>query len=98
MNVLKYFSKNYEVDERTYINKVGDIVVISYKPLSVGHNASGLDSWVVLIFLVQEMTDLVIMKTARGLILLSFLCEVTLVNTVEVPQYIKLTCTKLQRK
>ena len=38
------------------------------------------------------------MKTARGLISLSFRCGVKLVNTVEVPQYLKFTCSKSPQK
>ena len=34
------------------------------------------------------------MKTARGLISLSFRCGIKIVNTCEVPQYVKFTCSK----
>ena len=44
--------------------------------------------------LVKEITELKIIKTARGLISLSFRCGVKIVNTVEVPQYVKFACTK----
>ena len=60
----------------------------------VAHNSSGFDSWVVLNSLIKEITDLKIIKTARGLISLSFRCGVKIVNTVEVPQYVKFTCSK----
>ena len=40
------------------------------------------------------MTELKIIKTASGLTSLLFLCGVKLVNTCEVPQYVKFTCTK----
>ena len=60
----------------------------------VAHNASGFDSWVVLNALVREITKLKIVKSARRLISLSFRCGVKKVITVEVPQYVKLTCTK----
>ena len=94
MNMLKYISKNYEGDERTYVDKDGDEVVSSYRLLLVAHNSSGFDSWVVLNSLVKEITDLKIIKTARGLISLSFRCGFKIVNTVEVPQYVKFTCSK----
>ena len=94
MNMLKYISKNYEGDERTYIDKDGDEIVSSYRLLLVAHNSSGFDSWVVLNSLVKEITDLKILKTARGLISLSFRCGFKIVNTVEVPQYVKFTCSK----
>ena len=93
-NMLKYISENYEGDERTYIDKEGDEVVSSYRLLLVAHNSSGFDSWVVLNSLVKEITDLKIIKTTRGLISLSFRCGVKIVNTCEIPQYIKFTCTK----
>ena len=94
MNMLKYISENYDGDERTYIDKDGDEIVSSYRLLLVAHNSSAFDSWVVLHSLVKETTDLKIIKTARGLISLSFRCGVKIVNTVEVPQYVKFTCSK----
>ena len=87
MNMLKYISENYEGDERTYIDKDGDEIVSSYRLLLVAHNSSGFDSWVVLNSLIKEITtDLKIIKTARGLISISFQCGVKIVNTIEVPQ------------
>ena len=86
INMLKYISKNYEGDERTYIDKDGDEIVSSYRLLLVAHNSCGFDSWVVLNSLVKEITDLKIIKTARGLISLSFRCGFKIVNTVEVHQ------------
>ena len=94
MNMLKYISKNYDGDERTYIGKDGDEIISSYRLLLVAHISSGFDSWVVLNSLVKEITDLKIIKTARGLISLSFRCGVKIVNTCEVPQYVKFTCSK----
>ena len=44
MNMLKYISKNYEGNERTYIDKDGDEIVSSYRLLLVAHNSSGFDS------------------------------------------------------
>ena len=60
----------------------------------VAHNPSGSDSWVVLKSLVEEITELGNIKTARTLISLSFRCGVKIVNTVEVPEYVKFTCSK----
>ena len=94
MNMLKYISENYNGDERTYIDKDGDQIVSSYRLLLVAHNSSGFDSWVVLNSLVKEITDLKFIRTARGLISLSFRCGFKIVNTVEVPQYVKFTCSK----
>ena len=94
MNMLKYISKNYDGDERTYIVKDGDETISSYRLLLVAHKSSGFDSWVVLNSLVKEITDLKIIKTARGLISLSFWCGVKMVNTCEVPRYVKFTCSK----
>ena len=94
MNMLKYISKNYEGDERTYIDREGDEIVNSYTLLLVAHNSSGFDSWVVLNSLIEEITDLKIIKTARGLISVYFRCGFKIVNTVEVPQYVKFTCSK----
>ena len=94
MNMLKYISEDYEGDEKTYIDKDGDEIISSYRLLLVAHNSSGFDNWVVLNSLVKKMTELKLMKTAKGLISLSFRCGVKIVNTVEVPQYVKFTCTK----
>ena len=94
MNMLEYISENYEGDERTYIDKDGDEIVSSYRLLLVAHNSSGFDSWVVLNSLVKDITELKIIKTARGLISLSFRCGFKIVSTCEVPQYVKFTCTK----
>ena len=94
MNMLKYISEKYDGDERSYIDKDGDEIISSYGLLLVAHNSSGFDSWVVLNSLVKEITDLKIIKTARGLISLSFRCGVKIVNTCEVPQYVKFTCSK----
>ena len=60
----------------------------------VAHNSSGFDSWVVLNSLVKVITELKITKTATGLISLSFRCGFKIVNTCEVPQYVKFTCSK----
>ena len=94
MNMLKYISENYEGDERTYIDKDGGEIVSSYRLFLVAHNSSGFDSWVVLNSLIKEKTELKIIKTARGLISLSLRCGFEIVNTVEVPQYVKFTCSK----
>ena len=94
MKMLKYISENYDGDERTYIDKDGDEIISSYRLLLVAHNSSGFDSWVVLNSLIKDITELKIIKTARGLISLSFRCGVKIVNTCEVPQYVKFTCSK----
>ena len=94
METLKYISENYEGDERTYIDIDGDEIVSSYNLLLVAHNSSGFDSWVVLNSLVKEITQLNIIKTVRGLISLSFRSGVKIVNSCEVPQYDKFTCSK----
>ena len=91
MNMPKYVSENYEGDERTYIDKDGDEIVSSYRFLLVAHNSSGFDSCVILNTLVEEITELKIVKTARGFISLSIRCGVKIVNTVEVPQYVNIT-------
>ena len=82
MNMLKYISENYLGDERTY--KDGDDIVSSYRLLLVAHISSAFDSWVVLYSLVKDITELKLIKTARGLISLSFRCGVKIVNTDEV--------------
>ena len=45
-----------------------------------------------------KRTELKNIKTSRSLISLSFRCGVKIVNTCEVPQYVKFTCSKTQRK
>ena len=72
MNMPKLISENYNGDERTYIDKDGDEIVGSYGLFLVAHNSSGFDSWVVLNSLVEEITELKIIKTVRGLISLCF--------------------------
>ena len=94
MNTHKYFSEIYEEGERTYIDKDGDELVSSYRLSLVAHNSSGFDSWLVLNSLVKEITELKTIKTARGLISLPIRCAFETVSTVEVPQYVKFTCTK----
>ena len=94
MTMLKYISEKYEGDERTYIDKNGDEIVSSYRLLLVARKSSGFDGWILLNSLVKEITKLKILKTGRGLISQSFRCGVKLVNSVEVPQYVKFTCTK----
>ena len=64
----------------------------------VAHKSSGLDSWVLLNSIVKEITELKTKKNTRGLISLSFRCGVIIVNTVEVPQYVKFTCSKCHTK
>ena len=44
--------------------------------------------------LVKEITELKNIKTATGLISLSFRCGVKLVTTCKVPQYVEITCKK----
>ena len=94
MNVLNSISENYEGDERIYIDKDGDEIVSSYRLLLVARNSAGLDSWAVLNSLVKKITDIRIIKIAKGLISLSFRCGVKIVNTVKVPQNVKFTCSK----
>ena len=60
----------------------------------VAYNGSGYNNWVVLNSLVREITEKKIVKTSRSLISLSFRFGVKRVNTCEVPQYVKFTCTK----
>ena len=98
MSLLKCFSENYGSDERTFIDKDGDEIVSSYRLLLVAHNSSGFGSWVVLKSLVNEITELKIIKTARGLISLSFRCGVKIVDSVAVPKYVKFACLKSQIK
>ena len=93
MNMLKFISENYEVDERTYTDKDGDEIVSSYRNLILAHHSFGFDNWVVMNSLDKETSDMKVIRTARGLILLSIRCGVKLVNTVEVPQYGKFICT-----
>ena len=94
MNTPNYISENYAGDERTYIEKDVDDIVSSYRLLLVVHNSSGFYSWVVLNSLLEEITDIKFIKTARGLISLSFRCRVEKVNTCEVTQNVKFTRTK----
>ena len=94
MNMLKNISENYEGDEKTYVDKDGDEIVSSYRLLLVAYNSSGFDSWVVLNSLIKDITELKIIKTSTGLISLSFRCGYKIINTSEVPQYVKFTCTK----
>ena len=94
MNMLKHILENYDGDERTYVDKDGDEIVSSYRLLLVAHNSSGFDSWVVLNSLIKDITELKIIKTARGLISLSFRCGFKTINRVEVPQYVTFTCSK----
>ena len=94
MNMLEYIAENYERDERTYIDKDGGETVSSYRTLLVAHISSGSDIWVVLNSLVKEITELKIIKTARGLISLSFRCVFKKIITCEVPQYVKFIYSK----
>ena len=74
MKLPKYIWENYWGGERISIEKEGDDIVSSYTFLLVVHNTSALYSWVVLNSLVTEMTDMKIIKTARGKISISFRC------------------------
>ena len=98
MKMLKYIPENYEGDERTFIDEDGDEVDKSYRILILAHNSSGFDSWVVLNYLVKEMTELKIIKTARGLLSLSFFFGFEIVKTVEVPHYKKINMYKISYK
>ena len=94
MTMPKYVSENYEGEERTCIDRDGIEITSSYGVLLVAHIASGFDVWVILNSLVKETTEFKFVKTARGLISLSFRCGFKLVKTVNVPQSVKFTCTK----
>ena len=94
MNMRKYISENYGGVERIYIDKNGDEIVSSFRLLIIAHTDSGFDSGVVLNSLVKTITELKTIKSARSLKSLSFRSAVKKINTVEVPQYIKVTCTK----
>ena len=60
----------------------------------VAHNSNGIDIWVVLNSLVEEIREFKVIKTAGGLKSLSFRCGVKIVNTCEVPQNVTFTCSK----
>ena len=45
-------------------------------------------------FFNQRHNRIKTIKTARGLITLSFRCGFKIINTVQVPQYVKFTCSK----
>ena len=94
IQMLENISENYEGDESTYIDQEGDGRVSSHTILFLAHNASELISWVLLKSLDKEVEDSKIIRTARGLILLCSCCGDKIVNTVEVPQYLKFTCTQ----
>ena len=42
----------------------------------------------------KKTTDLEFIRTARGLISLSFRCGVKIVNRIEVPQFVNFSCTR----
>ena len=63
MNMLKYISKNYEGDQKTYFDKDGVEIVSSYRRLLVANNSSCLDRWIVPNSLAKEITELKIIKT-----------------------------------
>ena len=94
MNMLECISENREEDGRTDIDKDGDEIVSSYRLLLVAHNSSGFKNWVVLTCFFKELTESKIIKTTKGLMSLSIRCGGKIVNTVNVPQYGKFTCTK----
>ena len=54
VNMPNYISENYEGDERTFIDRDGDEIVISYILFLVAHKSSGFVSWVVVNPLVEE--------------------------------------------
>ena len=60
----------------------------------VAHKDSGFDGCVVLNSLIKEITKVKFIKTARGIISLSFRLVVRVIKTVEVPQFVNFTCTK----
>ena len=64
----------------------------------VGHIASGNDSWAEQNSLVEETTELRLLKITGGLISVSFQCGVEIINTVGVPQYVKILCTESHEK
>ena len=74
MDMFKFISENYKGDERTYIDRDGDELVSSYRLFLVAHNSAGFDSWVALNSLGKEIIEIKLIKTARGLISLSFRC------------------------
>ena len=94
MNMPQNILKNYEGDERTYIDRERDEMVSSYKILLLANKASGFYSWVVFNSLDKEVEHLKIIRTVRGLISLSFRCGVKKVNTVKILQYVKNSWTR----
>ena len=94
MNLPNYISENYEGDGGKYIDKDGGEIVSSYRLLLVAHNSSGFDNWVVLNSSIKLITELKNIKTARGLISLSFWCGAEINNTYEVPQNVNFTSSK----
>ena len=76
MNMLENSSEIHDGVERTYIDKDGDEIASSYRLLLVANNNSGFDSWAALKSLVKVLSDLKIIRSARGLISLSLRCGV----------------------
>ena len=93
--MLKCFSENCQGDERTYIDKEGNEIINSWRILFLAHSSCGFDNRVVLKSLANELNVLKTIRTAGGLISLSFRCNVKIVSSDEVPQNIKFTCTRL---
>ena len=94
INLIKFFSENYEGDERFYVDKEGDEVLSSYRKILLAQNKSWFQSLVELNSSNRQIEDIKILKTAWVLLSLSFRCGVKIVITVEVPLYGKFTCTK----
>ena len=80
MNVPKCISEKYNGEEGTYIDKDWDKTVSSYESLLLADNSGGFESWVVLISLDKEVRCSKLMRTAKGLISLSFGCGVKVVK------------------
>ena len=93
-SLYKYISENYGGDERTYINREGDEIVRSCRIWLLTHNTSVFDSWVLLNSLDKKITDSELIRFGRGLISLPFNCRVEIANSIEVPQSVKVTCTR----
>ena len=85
MDMTAYVIENYEGKPKNVTDKYDRRKISLYKYQFVGHNASGLDKYILLNSLPKTYAHIKLMKTSRGLIKLSFKAGSAFEGDREIP-------------
>ena len=92
--MIDYIINNYKGKPKYVFKKHGKRILSWYKYQMIGHNASGLDNYIVLNSIPSSYKCIKIIKTTKRLIKLSFKAGSAIEDDREIPKYMKFVCSK----